>query len=149
MPIGREVDLYPLLEQCKKDKKVIAVPKVISGPKDGIMEFYLLSKDSVLKESSMHIQEPEDGQLFVPSEWMDSKIEMIMPGLAFDLNGARLGYGGGYYDRYLERCENLSIKIHTTALAFDFQIVTHVPCWETDKRVDLLVTENCYYEINE
>ena len=67
---------------------------------------------------------------------------MIMPGVAFDTNRNRVGYGGGYYDRYLESHPQL----HTLALAFDMQVLFEVPAEEQDIKPQLLVTETNIYQ---
>ena len=63
---------------------------------------------------------------------------LIVPGVAFDLQGNRLGYGGGYYDRFFER---LRPGVPLVALAFELQIVRQVPVEPWDRRMDWLVTE--------
>ena len=60
---------------------------------------------------------------------------MLVPGLAFDKNGNRLGYGGGFYDKYLASHE----EIITAALGYDFQIVEKVPSEPHDKKMDYLI----------
>ncbi len=60
---------------------------------------------------------------------------MLVPGLAFDKNGNRLGYGGGFYDKYLASHE----EIITAALGYDFQIVEKVPSESHDRRMDYLI----------
>lgn len=72
-----------------------------------------------------------------------SEIDLILvPGLAFDRSGNRLGYGGGYYDEFFKQSDALKI-----ALCFDFQIVEKIPTRAEDERVDILVTENGVDEI--
>jgi len=63
---------------------------------------------------------------------------VILPGIAFDNSGRRLGRGKGYFDRFLKRCRN-AIKI---ALSYSFQVVEEVPEEENDERVNVIVTEN-------
>ena len=60
---------------------------------------------------------------------------MLVPRLAFDKNGNRLGYGGGFYDKYLASHE----EIITAALGYDFQIVEKVPSESRDRRMDYLI----------
>lgn len=75
------------------------------------------------------------------SEWVSpGEIDLlIMPGVAFDRQGGRLGMGGGYYDRILAKLEKNTVRM---GLAYEFQIVDHVPLDEYDERVDCLVTES-------
>lgn len=64
---------------------------------------------------------------------------LIIPGLAFDRSGARLGYGRGYYDRLLRRCRPDALRV---GLAYDCQMVDRVPAGPADERVHLIVTES-------
>ena len=66
---------------------------------------------------------------------------MIMPGVAFDRQKNRIGYGGGYYDCYLSDKREL----HTIAVAFEFQVLEKLPVEETDIRPDVLMTEKNSY----
>ena len=65
---------------------------------------------------------------------------IIVPGLAFDKQNYRLGYGGGYYDRYIEKIEKVK-KVVKIGLAFSFQKITSIPINQYDKRLDFIVTE--------
>lgn len=64
---------------------------------------------------------------------------VLVPGVAFDKNGYRIGYGGGYYDRFLDKLRKDAIKI---GLAFDLQLIDKVPKDNYDKPVDIIITEN-------
>ena len=90
-----------------------------------------------LKPGAYGILEPDAG---IPASADDGL--MIMPGVAFDTNRNRVGYGGGYYDRYLE----LHPQLHTLALAFDMQVLFEVPAEEQDIKPQLLVTETNIYQ---
>ena len=82
------------------------------------------------------VREPEEQDLnFVPPDKIDL---VVVPGLAFDRQGGRIGYGKGYYDRLLI-C--LGAHVPRIALAFDFQVLDTVPQNETDIRVDVVITE--------
>ena len=71
-------------------------------------------------------------------EKFDGDVDIVvLPALAVDENGNRLGYGKGYYDRYLQRHP----RSKTVAFCYDFQIVQKVPCEAWDKRVDAIVTD--------
>jgi 5-formyltetrahydrofolate cyclo-ligase len=71
---------------------------------------------------------------------------MILPGLAFDKSGARIGYGGGFYDRFLEKYpESASCKI---SLAYDFQVYDQLEIEDFDERVDGIITEKRIIQIN-
>ncbi len=106
------------------------------------MEFYLLNSFEELEEGSFGVPEPalQSGQTVVKERSghkNTSDCLMLMPGVAFDKNRNRVGFGGGYYDRYLNRHPG----IRTVGLAFEFQIVDDIPVEETDIRPGILVTE--------
>ena len=124
-----EVKTMPLIRKAIKDGKRVAAPR-ISGES---MEFYYITDHSDLEEGSYGIMEPS---MSCPlAEETDAML--VMPGVAFDRENHRIGYGGGFYDRYLER-ENTHFKI---ALAYDFQIFEHVPYEEHDICPDMVLSE--------
>ena len=65
---------------------------------------------------------------------------LLIPLLAYDLSGNRLGYGGGYYDRYIEKIEKVK-KVFKIGLAFSFQKISSIPINQYDKRLDFIITE--------
>lgn len=96
------------------------------------MIFYQLDSFEQLEPGYFQIPEPARGEAV---EWEDAL--MIVPGVAFDRARHRVGYGQGFYDRYLSR----HTKHPTVAVAFDFQLVPEAPYEETDILPDKLVTE--------
>ena len=129
IPLMGEVDLWPLINAAYKDKKHVAVPRV-SGMG---MEFYEIGNAADLKPGYMGILEPKD----YCAEADSRNALMIMPGTAFDVKMHRCGYGGGFYDRYLE----INPDIRRIAAAFDFQIYDEIPYEKTDIKPDIIVTE--------
>ena len=130
MSYNREVDTYMLLSQCFMDGKKVYAPKVLSKTQ---MEFYCLSDENDLVSGYMGIMEPSDA-----CEKADTRDGLfIMPGLAFDYDFHRIGYGGGFYDRYLS-IDNTFIK---AALAFDFQLLEAIPYEEHDLKPDYIITQ--------
>jgi 5-formyltetrahydrofolate cyclo-ligase len=85
-------------------------------------------------ETSFGAMEPIGGRLLDPAE-LDL---VIVPGVAFDRSGNRVGYGAGYYDRFLRRTRP---GVPAVAVAFAVQVVPEVPAGGTDRRVDAIVTE--------
>ena len=71
---------------------------------------------------------------------------IIMPGVAFDRYGNRIGYGGGYYDKYISQIEDLSNRI---SLAYDFQVVKSIESETHDIKVNGIITNNEFIIINE
>lgn len=130
---NHEVMTGYLIEEAWKAGKEVAVPKVVG--KD--MVFYKLTDFSQLEPGYFGIPEPARGEIV---EWPQAL--MLMPGVAFDRNNNRCGYGGGFYDRYLETHP----EVERVALAFDFQIVDAVPTEPTDICPQIVVTEKetCY-----
>ena len=130
MSYNREVDTYMLLSQCFMDGKKVYAPKVLSKTQ---MEFYCLSDENDLVSGYMGIMEPSD--VCDKAKIRDGLF--IMPGLAFDYDFHRIGYGGGFYDRYLSE-DNTFIK---AALAFDFQLLESIPYEEHDLKPDYIITQ--------
>ena len=130
---NHEVITRYIIEQSWKDGKEVAVPKVFG--KD--MVFYRLTDFSQLESGYFGIPEPkEDGETV---SWEDAM--MVMPGVAFDENCNRVGYGGGFYDRFLEKHPG----IRRVAVGFSFQILSEVPTEPTDIRPQVIVTEEKIY----
>ena len=130
---NHEVITRYMIEQAWKDGKEVAVPKVFG--KD--MIFYKLTDFSQLESGYFGIPEPrEDGETV---SWEDAM--MIMPGVAFDEKCDRVGYGGGFYDRFLEKHPGIC----RVAVGFSFQILPEVPTEPTDIRPQVVVTEEKIY----
>lgn len=124
-----EVSTKPILEECWKLGKRTAAPRV-TGP--GTMLYYYISSYQDVAPGYYDIPEP-----VTKEEANDETALIIVPGVAFDKNHHRCGYGQGFYDRYLAAHP----KCPTIAIAFDFQIVDEVPANEFDIFPQLLITE--------
>lgn len=117
-----------LIEKAWADGKEIAVPKV-----QGLdMIFYKLTDFAQLEPGYYGIPEPVSGEIV---QWEDAL--MIMPGVAFDRQNHRVGYGGGFYDRYLEKHP----RVKRVAAAFEFQLLPQAPTEPTDISPEIVVTE--------
>lgn len=124
-----EVSTKPLLEEAWRLGKKTAAPRV-TGP--GIMKYYYISSYEDTAPGYYDIPEP-----VTEMEAHDEEALLIVPGVAFDRNCHRCGYGQGFYDRYLS-----AHRKHTTfAVAFDFQLVEEVPAGKYDIFPQRLVTE--------
>lgn len=99
-----EVATQPIIEQARVEGKIIVVPKTL--PKRQ-MTFYEWTKDTMFKRSSFGVLEPVSNQRFLPEE-IDL---LIVPGLVYHPEGYRIGFGGGYYDRYLKRYSNATCSL--------------------------------------
>lgn len=131
---NNEVDTIMLIDYSLSIDKRIFVPKVI----DNHMKFYEISDISELSPGYFGIYEPDiNGK---EPDYSKTGF-MCMPGLVFDLSFNRIGYGGGFYDRYLAQ-DN---RLYKAALAYDFQLVDSIPSELTDVRPDMIITESNIY----
>ena len=132
--MDNEIDTIMLIDYSLSLEKRVFVPRV-SG-KD--MEFYEISDISELSPGYMGIYEPDiNGR---EPDYSRTGF-MCMPGLAFDKSYNRIGYGGGFYDRYLS-VEN---KLYKAALAYEAQLLESIPAQDGDVRPDMIVTEESIY----
>lgn len=127
---GTEVDTIELITLFLQQQKRVAVPKV-SG-KD--MDFYKITALKQLQPGYQGILEPAVCELMRAEKGV-----MLLPGLAFDRKRNRIGYGGGFYDRYL--AEKAGEKLITVAAAYDFQVVDNLPAESFDWKPDIIVTD--------
>ncbi|MCD7826870.1 MAG: 5-formyltetrahydrofolate cyclo-ligase [Clostridiaceae bacterium] len=128
---GTETDTIEMLRiLLQQGKKRIALPRV----KQKEMEFYRIESMEQLRPGYQGILEPVSEELEVPQN-----VLMLLPGLAFDRSRNRVGYGGGYYDRYLERYH--MAKIVTAAMAYDFQVVDQIEAAPFDIKPQIVITD--------
>ena len=127
---NHEVVTEYLIKEAWKAGKEVAVPKVVG--KD--MVFYKLTDFARLEPGYFGIPEPVSGEIV---NW--SKALMIMPGVAFDRANHRVGYGGGFYDRYLEKMPEDCEK---AILCRESLMCDEIPTEEHDERMDLVISEN-------
>ncbi len=92
-----EVDTLMLIDRALLDNKRVAVPRCISGTRD--MDFYFINSRDELERGSFGVLEPDPDKCTIAYDF--ERALCIIPGLAFDMEGYRLGYGKGYYDRFL------------------------------------------------
>lgn len=129
---NQEIETKFIVERALADGKVVAAPKVLS---DGVMEFYEITSFDDIELGYQGIPEPTGKTPM--ADYKD--VLILMPGLAFDKSGNRIGYGGGFYDRYIARYESKGTNFKTVALAYDFQIFDSLDVEEFDKKVDTLI----------
>lgn len=127
---NQEVETRSRLEAWIKEGKRVALPKVIGEE----MQFYFIEDMKQLESGYQGILEPKSSACANGASGI-----MLMPGLAFDQEYHRLGYGGGFYDRYLNRYHQS--QLYKIALAYQFQIVEKVPTEAFDYLVDRIITE--------
>jgi 5-formyltetrahydrofolate cyclo-ligase len=127
---GSEVDSQPLIRRWEAQGKTVALPRIEGSD---IVPVAFAPGDATT-ETSFGAMEPAEGRVLHPSE-LDL---VIVPGVAFDRSGNRVGYGAGYYDRFLRRTR---VGVPAVAIAFALQVVPEVPTGRADRRVDAIVTE--------
>ncbi len=142
-----EVDTVRIIKQALMDGKQVYIPRVEAHG----MEFYEIKGLEGLERSAYGILEPAKGQenRFTGKAFQKVRKEnlMLLPGLAFDPSGNRIGYGAGYYDKYLLLYgEDTFNKI---ALAYDFQVMDGIPAEEFDIRADAIITPVKLYQCNQ
>ncbi len=138
-----EVETLTLIDELLEEGKKSVYCPVTQGDE---MEFYKISSLEDLKEGNFHVLEPEPLKERLLELQKDVAYCMLMPGLMFDKKGNRLGYGKGYYDKYLERVPN-GVNLTTIALSYEAMVKDEIPAEETDWRADYVVTEECTYNI--
>ena len=144
--MAKEIPTQGIIHIALNDGKKVALPKIRTDVKAGAkMDFVFINKDTEYKNGVYGILEPVSNE-FIDVKDINDRVEMLIPGLCFDIKGRRIGYGGGYYDRYLTKCPK--DKFHITALACEYQIFESLPFNENDKPVNLIVTENRCIEID-
>ena len=127
LPYNQEVRTVRVLQKAIADGKRVAVPKVYGDT----MKFLWLDDLSQVAKSEMGIPEPTADEPVAD----DPTALVLMPGVAFTEKGDRMGYGGGYYDRFLVAEPNHP----TVALCYEFQMVENLPTEEFDIPVDLVL----------
>ena len=132
-PVRGEVDVRPLVRFLMRSGKAVAFPRV-AGP--GRLVFHRVrSLETGFVPGAFGIPEPAPS---VVGEVAPEKADLILvPGVAFSLSGARIGYGGGYYDSLLRSCPGPV----AVGLAFEFQVLADLPRGPRDAFMDALVTE--------
>ena len=139
-PIDGEVDIWPLALEAWADGKTIALPRFVRA--EGIYEACVVNDlGAGIKEGRFGIREPRKSEEDQVLKQLDL---LLVPGVAFDLLGRRLGRGKGYYDRLLEGLSGLNCGV-----AFDEQIVNEVPVISQDRRMDCILTPRRWITCNQ
>jgi len=129
-PTNYEIDDLEILNYFFKKGSMISLPKI---KKKGQMEFYKWYKNDPLLINKFGIPEPETTIRVYPDI-------LFIPLVAFDKELNRLGYGGGFYDRYIQKSSKIK-KIVKIGLAFSFQKLKTIPTNKHDKKLDIIITE--------
>ena len=130
-PSNFEIDDLEILKVLEKKKFKISLPII---KKNNQMDFFKWSKNDPLKINKYGIPEPISSKIFYPDI-------LLIPLVGYDNHLNRLGYGGGFYDRYIEKIEKIK-KVIKIGLAFSYQRLKSVPINQNDKKLDFIITEN-------
>ena len=125
--IGSEVQTVELITHLLEEKKIVSLPRISNG----MMIFRKIEDLTKLEKGEFDIPEPKDN-----APIQEKHDVILVPCVGLDVKGNRIGYGQGFYDKYLEG--NDSIKI---ALSYSKQIVKSVPVTDEDIRMDWIITE--------
>lgn len=138
-PFGEELDILPFVDEALRRGQEIWLPLTI--PSERRLVPYRYNGSQMLKQGPYGIWEPDPDK----AEAVDLSVldTVLVPGVAFDGNGGRMGYGGGYYDRFLAA---LGKKPYLIGVGFSLQWVEQVPLEPHDIRLDAGVTEDGFFQ---
>ena len=138
-----EINTKEIINKSLIDKKKIYVPR--TEFKTRLMDAVEITSLENLIESEYGILEPSIYEPYIEPNELDL---IVVPGVGFDRNGGRMGYGAGFYDRYFKKISKDKMqKIVKLALAYDFQILEDVPMNEQDVPVSYIITEKEFIHI--
>ena len=129
-PYNYEVDVIEILKEFEKKNFLISLPKI---KKNFQMDFFKWSSSNPLLVNKYGIPEPVTNKISYPDI-------LLVPLVAFDSEFNRIGYGGGFYDRYIKKIKKIK-KIITIGLAFSFQRVSKIKTNKFDIKLDFIITE--------
>ncbi len=134
-----EADTLKIIDSALSDGKRVALPKCTD--KNGNMEFYFIGDREIsLADGVFSLKEP-DTSVCSKAAFGENNL-CVVPALAFDKTGNRLGYGGGYYDRFLS-----TFKGQRIGLCYEECLCELLPCESHDLRVDMIITDKKIYEL--
>lgn len=133
LPIGSEVQTNDIIRNAIESEKTVMLPRVIIND----LHFFIVEKHDYVHDSfdvnKFGIKEPKKTNMKL--DFIDL---LIVPGIVFDFHGYRIGYGYGYYDKFMAE-KKFSKSI---GLAYDFQVMKNpIPKFEFDKKIDILITD--------
>lgn len=145
IPFRSEVDITPLIRHCWEANYKLAVPKVDKRLLS--MEAYEIHSFVELEPGAWGILEPS--ALIAKLTALHTIDIIIIPGLAYNREGSRLGYGSGIYDRFISRYDALGLsRPLMLGVCFDIQLHDSIPTEQHDLRVDRIITEEAVYDID-
>lgn len=139
MSFGSEVDTIRIINEALNQGKKLYLPRILNKN----MEFYKIDSLDRLKKNKFGFLEPDASYEIDNKIYNNCNRLMIVPGIAFDIYGNRIGYGGGYYDKFLSRHGNNFIKL---GIAYDVQLINHIYKEQHDISLDYIVTNKGFIE---
>ena len=128
-PYNHEIDILQILEKFEQKKFIITLPKI---KKNSQMNFFQWSLNDPLSLNKFGIPEPISKMVKYPDV-------LLVPLVAFDKNLNRIGYGGGFYDRYIKKIRKRK-KVLTIGFAYSFQKIKKIPTNNYDIKLDFIIT---------
>ena len=129
-PYNYEIDILQILKKFEQKKFIITLPKI---KKNSQMNFFQWSTNDPLTINKFGIPEPTSGMAKHPDV-------LLVPLVAFDKNFNRIGYGGGFYDRYIKKIRKRK-KVLTIGFAYSFQKIKKIPTNNYDISLDFIITD--------
>ena len=135
LSFNNEVNTYPLVKWCLNNDKKVIVPYCVNSSRQ-IIPFEINNLTSDLTKSTFGIMEPKH-EILKKTNIEDIDL-IIVPGVVFDEHCNRIGFGAGYYDRFLPKIvKNTS----TIGIAYDYQVINKIPTGVYDVPLDFVITE--------
>lgn len=138
LPINAEIDPTIFLQKVRSNGTNVLLPATSSTSK--VLTFRIWDQDAILRPTAWGGLEPSDDSS------QSHPTLMLLPLLAFDQKGYRLGYGQGWYDRTLINLKSSGRRVVAVGLAFDYQRLESIPCESHDQKLDYVVTPTTIYE---
>ena len=139
MSIKSEIPTKRFNEFIEKMEKIICLPVMVDSLFPPLV-FKLYTKEKNLKKGKFGVLEPVGSKSYIPDI-------IFTPCLAFDLEGNRLGYGGGYYDKTISHIKLLNNNLLTIGLAYDKQKIDYVEHDDFDQKLNYILTEKQLYKV--
>lgn len=135
LSFNKEVNTYPLIKWCFDNGKTVIAPYCIQDKRE-IVPFKITNLTSDLAKSTFGVMEPKH-DLLEKANIEDIDL-ILVPGVVFDVNCNRIGFGAGYYDRFLPK---IAKNTPTIGIAYDYQIIDEIPTGKYDVSLDFIITE--------
>ncbi len=137
---GSEVDTAALDAHARARGWVVAYPRVVAGSR--VLVFHAAGIDELVTVGGLGLREPAVG---TPAVSIGDIAAFVIPGIAFDRKGGRVGWGRGHYDATLATA---AVDVKRVGLAFECQLIDHVPDEDHDVGLDIICTEAATYRVD-